>query len=96
MKHKHLYELHISGLSFTQIANKLKLTRCQVAGRIYRYKQDANNQPYQLKDLDRNMCHYPYGDKDYTFCGQPVKKGKPYCEEHFDKCYRKRKQYEQN
>jgi len=43
----------------------------------------------QMADLSRKQCHFPYGDKDFTFCGEPVKDGSSYCQVHHDFCYEK-------
>ena len=38
--------------------------------------------------LDNQVCHYPRGDANYTFCGQPSVEGRPYCVFHLQLCYR--------
>lgn len=36
-----------------------------------------------LLDLAPHDCRYPYGDRDFTFCGHPKMPGSSYCEAHF-------------
>lgn len=36
-----------------------------------------------LIDLAPGDCRYPYGDRDYAFCGHPKMGGSSYCEAHF-------------
>ena len=45
-----------------------------------------------LTDLKRGECKYPSGDPKkigFSFCGEPSEKGNPYCQEHYNLCYRK-------
>lgn len=35
-----------------------------------------------LLDLQHGQCRYPYGDKDFRFCGCRTGPGRPYCEPH--------------
>ncbi len=35
-----------------------------------------------LLELGLEHCHWPYGDRDYTFCGCEAFDGGPYCEPH--------------
>lgn len=79
-----LLSLHQSGMTYTQIARMKGLTKGTVAGRIRRYRA---TQSYKLKDLEHDMCRYPFGEKDYTFCGARVKSGSAYCEEHHAECH---------
>lgn len=45
---------------------------------------------YKLEEININMCVWPFGEEDYfTFCGNKVLLGKPYCQEHFEKAYLK-------
>ena len=38
-------------------------------------------------DLQHGQCRYPYGDRDFTFCGCQTVPGQPYCEPHQQLCY---------
>ena len=42
----------------------------------------------ELHELQRGHCKYPHGDGPFTFCGQDVEHGKPYCPHHAALCYR--------
>jgi hypothetical protein len=32
-----------------------------------------------FEQLGQNTCRFPYGDRDYLFCGRPKFEGLPYC-----------------
>lgn len=36
------------------------------------------------------QCPYPYGDRNFKFCGRPVERG-AFCEAHAQLCYQPRK-----
>lgn len=43
-----------------------------------------------IMDLQKGMCRWPMGDprsEDFTFCGQPAFKNKPYCLTHCSEAY---------
>ena len=42
---------------------------------------------YKLEEISNNMCVWPYGDHDFTFCGEPTVYSKPYCKDHLDLVY---------
>ena len=42
---------------------------------------------YPLESLDYNMCAWPFGEDNFTFCGEQVVYGKPYCQEHLNLVY---------
>ncbi|MGV3278107.1 GcrA family cell cycle regulator [Rickettsiales bacterium LUAb2] len=42
---------------------------------------------YKLEEIEINMCVWPYGESNFTFCGAKVLPTKPYCQEHFEKSY---------
>ena len=35
-----------------------------------------------LMDLNGRTCRYPFGDKNFTYCGHPTIIGRPYCGPH--------------
>ena len=39
-----------------------------------------------LVELNDDCCKFPYGNKNYQFCGQPAQEGKSYCEKHRAAC----------
>ena len=41
-----------------------------------------------LIELTDSMCHYPFGDHDFTFCGHPVAVDSSYCGPHARLCWR--------
>jgi hypothetical protein len=44
---------------------------------------DTGPRHLTLVELEKNCCNFPYGEKNYTFCGQPVaEKGVSYCAHH--------------
>jgi len=40
---------------------------------------------FTLIELGNNDCRWPYGDRDFTFCGMPTIEGSPYCPTHTKK-----------
>ncbi|MDR2007921.1 MAG: GcrA family cell cycle regulator [Alphaproteobacteria bacterium] len=42
---------------------------------------------YKLADIEFNMCVWPYGEDNFTFCGAKTSAGKSYCEGHLDLVY---------
>lgn len=40
-----------------------------------------------LPELAPCMCRYPYGEKEYLFCGRPARAGSSYCDEHHFLCW---------
>lgn len=44
----------------------------------------------EMMDLKKNMCRWPLGDprsSDFSFCGEPTFKNKPYCLTHCTEAY---------
>jgi GcrA cell cycle regulator len=42
-----------------------------------------------MMQLTSNNCRYPFGeDEDMMFCGKPRHRGRPYCQEHAEVCYK--------
>ena len=41
-----------------------------------------------LIDLKDHQCRWPYGDKDYSFCGHPVYGDSSYCADHLGLSFR--------
>jgi GcrA cell cycle regulator len=42
-----------------------------------------------MMQLTSNNCRYPFGeDEDMLFCGKPRHRGRPYCQEHAEVCYK--------
>ena len=42
-----------------------------------------------MMQLTSNNCRYPFGeDEDMLFCGKPRHRGRPYCLEHAEVCYK--------
>jgi GcrA cell cycle regulator len=42
---------------------------------------------YPLEYLEYNRCAWPFGDEEFTFCGEASVYGKPYCQEHLNLVY---------
>ena len=38
---------------------------------------------FRLWDLEPGMCKWPFGERDYSFCGAKTVEGGSYCLEHF-------------
>ncbi len=36
----------------------------------------------EFKDLTSQQCHWPFGDRDFYFCGRPKSNGSSYCVHH--------------
>lgn len=47
-------------------------------------------EPITIMEMNfKTMCNYPYGDpndRDFRYCGHPVKEKSPYCETHHTAC----------
>jgi GcrA cell cycle regulator len=41
---------------------------------------------FSILDLGSDQCRYPYGDRNYTFCGHVAYPGSSYCEAHLLLC----------
>lgn len=42
-----------------------------------------------MMELTSNNCRYPIGeDENMLFCGLPRHRGRPYCQQHADTCYK--------
>lgn len=46
-----------------------------------------NKGKYRLVEIEANMCVWPYGDDEFTFCGERTVAGKSYCQNHLDLVY---------
>lgn len=58
-----------------------------IKGHKIKPKVPKNLRP--LEQLGHKDCRYPFGnpkDKDFGFCGQPVKTGSSYCPKHYKLC----------
>ena len=66
-------------------ANRLGLKKCLPVQVV---KKDG---PKTLLELGNRDCRWPVEgkDKDTLFCAKPVKDGKPFCEAHCERAYRK-------
>lgn len=42
-----------------------------------------------LFELNKNECKYPFGDKDFAFCGYPTESNKSFCHVHHAMCWQK-------
>lgn len=42
----------------------------------------------KFEELDRRGCKYPFGMRDYRFCGHTRRTGSAYCGKHHAVCYR--------
>lgn len=40
-----------------------------------------------LFDLGKNECHYPFGDKNFAFCGYPTADNQSFCAVHHQMCW---------
>lgn len=58
-------------------------------------KSEETSKMLELREERLNpvrTCQYPFGDKPYTFCDKKRVKGS-YCQEHYDLCHIKKKDY---
>ncbi|MCL2566634.1 MAG: GcrA family cell cycle regulator [Alphaproteobacteria bacterium] len=51
------------------------------------HTKDSKLGKYKLADIEFNMCVWPYGEEDFTFCGAKTSSGKSYCDKHLDLVY---------
>lgn len=42
---------------------------------------------YKLSEIEFNMCVWPFGEDEFTFCGDKTVSGKSYCQAHLDLVY---------
>lgn len=84
-----------AGLSVSEIAKVVGLTRNAVIGKAHRMglagrpspikRKPRDNAPDHLRPVQR-VCEWPSGhpgDPDYSECGKPLWKHTAYCEEHY-------------
>ena len=46
---------------------------------------------HKMEDLGPHQCRWPYGDDlPFTYCGERVKRGTSWCEEHFAKLHQRK------
>lgn len=48
-----------------------------------------------LLDLEHDMCRWAYGDRDFLFCGEPVKQGTAWCPTHYAVVYNREGEYDE-
>jgi GcrA cell cycle regulator len=93
-----LRELWEQGLTASQIAAELCITRNAVIGKAHRLGLSGRASPIQrtrvpkftLVDLKERMCKWPVGhpgEPDFHFCGGEVRPNSPYCQEHHVMAY---------
>ncbi|MFK7866299.1 MAG: GcrA family cell cycle regulator [Alphaproteobacteria bacterium] len=95
-----LTQMWQNGFTARQIAQKLGqgATRNSVIGKAHRMglsqrpqTAQKTNRPAPVNLGMLKSCEFSYQDprdKDFVFCGKPVKTGRPYCEEHCAITYR--------
>ena len=88
-----LRELWTQGLTASQIAAELHVTRNAVIGKAHRLGLSGRASPIQrtklpkltLVALKERMCRWPIGhpgEPDFHFCGGEARPNSPYCPEH--------------
>ena len=93
-----LRELWEQGLTASQIAAELCITRNAVIGKAHRLGLSGRASPIQrskapkltLVALKERMCRWPVGhpgEPDFHFCGDKVNPGFPYCVAHCGHAY---------
>jgi GcrA cell cycle regulator len=93
-----LRELWEQGLTASQIAAELSVTRNAVIGKAHRLGLSGRASPIQrskapkltLVALKERMCRWPIGhpgDPDFYFCGGEVRPNSSYCPEHHVRAY---------
>ena len=93
-----LRELWAQGLTASQIAAELLITRNAVIGKAHRLGLGGRASPIQrskppmltLVALKERMCKWPIGhpgEPDFHFCGNEARPNSPYCPEHHVRAY---------
>jgi len=93
-----LRELWTQGLTASQIAAELHVTRNAVIGKAHRLGLSGRASPIQrtklpkltLVALKERMCRWPIGhpgEPDFHFCGGEARPNSPYCPEHHVRAY---------
>jgi GcrA cell cycle regulator len=93
-----LRELWEQGLTASQIAAELCITRNAVIGKAHRLGLSGRASPIQrskapkltLVALKERMCKWPIGhpgEPDFHFCGGEARPSSPYCPEHHLRAY---------
>ena len=93
-----LRELWVQGLTASQIAAELSVTRNAVIGKAHRLGLSGRASPIQrtkppkltLVALKERMCKWPIGhpgEPDFHFCGGEARPNSPYCPEHHVRAY---------
>ena len=93
-----LRELWEQGLTASQIAAELSVTRNAVIGKAHRLGLSGRASPIQrskpskltLVALKERMCRWPIGhpgELDFHFCGGEARPNSPYCPEHHARAY---------
>ena len=93
-----LRELWAKGLTASQVATELSITRNAVIGKAHRLGLGGRASPIQrskppmltLVALKERMCKWPIGHPgapDFHFCGDEARPNSPYCPEHHVRAY---------
>jgi len=93
-----LRELWAQGLTASQIAAELCITRNAVIGKAHRLELGGRPSPIQrskppmltLVALKERVCRWPIGhpgEPDFHFCGGEARPNSPYCPEHHVRAY---------
>ena len=93
-----LRELWAQGLTASQIAAELSVTRNAVIGKAHRLGLGGRASPIHrskapkltLVALKERMCRWPVGhpgEPDFHFCGGEARPNSPYCPEHHARAY---------
>ena len=93
-----LRKLWAEGLTASQIAAELSITRNAVIGKAHRLGLSGRVSPIQrskppkltLVALKERMCKWPIGhpgEPDFHFCGSDARPNSPYCPEHHARAY---------
>ena len=92
--HRKIARMVATGLGVTEIARALGQPISTVNGKIryLRRRDEPKKTIWTLADLGPDQCRWPLGglkDRAEEFCGEPIVKGKPYCEPHAKRAYLK-------
>ncbi len=84
-----LSKLYGEGLPDAQIGERMGKTKNAIVGKRWRMKllDQKPQKHWPLESPNDSGCQYPFGDKNFTFCGKDKAHGS-YCQEHHDICYR--------
>ena len=75
----------VSVMSYAPVWQKPSPMLCEPVA----IEDDIPSDPVTFAELRNDQCKFPYGDRDYTFCGKKQVYG-PYCRLHAARCFNPR------